>query len=130
MSKVKAQSLRRAWALLRVLPRPGYWVTGKACSMRISLGGVYSVAELSKSFDRVAQALAANGVEEIRGINLYVTLFRDRRSMALIDEHGQEIEHLKFDEPARRPFKSVTGKIGSDTIRKVKITRPAPEDPA
>jgi hypothetical protein len=96
--------------------------------MRISLGGVYSVAELSKSVERVAYALAANGVDEVRGINLYLTLFRDRRSIALVDEDGQEIDHLKFDEPARRPFKAVPGKIQTNTVRKLKISNPASDD--
>jgi len=88
--------------------------TIKAGDMRISFGGVYSVAELSKSLDRVAHVLAANGVDEVRGMNLYFTLFRDRRSISLVDDQGVEIDHLKFDEPSPRLYKAVSGEAPDD----------------
>lgn len=81
----------------------------KAGDMRISFGGVYSVKELSKCLDRVAHILAANGIHEVRGMNLYFTLFRDRQSISLVDEHGLEIEHLKFDEPSPRRYQAILG---------------------
>jgi hypothetical protein len=124
MSKAQAQSWRRVWALLQALPRPGFWVTGKASSMRISLGDVYSIGELSRSFERIIHILTANGVDEVRGANLYFTLVHDRRAIALLDEHGREIDHLKLNPPSPRAFKSVSPNIHTIAARKPKATEP------
>jgi hypothetical protein len=92
--------------------------------MRISLGDVYLIGELSRSFERIIHILTANGVDEVRGANLYFTLVNDRCAIALLDEHGREIDHLKLNPPSPRAFKSVSPNIHTIEARKPKATEP------
>lgn len=111
MSKTRVQSWRRVWALLQMLPRPGFQALERACDMKITLAGRYSVDEFADAIDRTLQNLRQNGVEEIQTANLYLYMYADKRQIHLLDEEGRKIEHLTFDGPRERAFRKVTDNV-------------------
>jgi hypothetical protein len=73
--------------------------------MKISLGGRYTIDEFGEALSRVLQTISHNGIDEVLYANLYLTLHKDKRSVELLDEHGQVIDHLKFDNPQVSHFR-------------------------
>ncbi|MGL5839108.1 MAG: hypothetical protein ACRCY3_11455 [Sphingorhabdus sp.] len=85
--------------------------------MRISFGGRYSIEEFEGAIERLLYNLRQNGVEEFLNVNLYLTPHDRKRAIELLDEHGQVIEHIKYDGPRERKFQ----RTGS----KFRVMRPA-----
>jgi hypothetical protein len=79
--------------------------------MKITLGGRYRIDELGDAFDRVLQNFRVNGVEEIQHVTVYLNLYQHKRTLALVDDSGERIEHLKFDGPTEREFRPVTDRV-------------------
>lgn len=79
--------------------------------MKITFGGRYRVHELGDAIDRVFQNLLVNGVDEIQSVTVYLNLFREQRSLHLLDEEGGSIEHLKIDGPTSRRFEPISSGI-------------------
>jgi hypothetical protein len=91
----------------------------KRAGMKVSLGGRYRIDEFAAAIERVLENFRANGVEEIHTANLYLNIYKSKRAVKLVDENGNEIEHLKFDGPEERRFHPSTEnvKIGKSNAR-------------
>lgn len=82
-------------------------IGGKRTKMRITLGGLYTLNELQASFERLTQWLRLNEIEEIKGVNVYLQPLRDRRSVELVDEFGDEVAHLMLDGPRQKAVRAI-----------------------
>ena len=75
--------------------------------MRITLGGYYSLVELTASVGRLTNWLHLNEIEEVKGVNIYLQTLRNRRTVELVDECGAEIKHLLIDGPSQQVVRAV-----------------------
>lgn len=72
--------------------------------MKITLAGPYRLKEFGEALGRVVQNLAANGVEDVSRVNIYLTIGAEGRPVVLTGPMGVPIDHLAFDEPTERRF--------------------------
>ena len=72
--------------------------------MKITLSGPYRLKEFGEALGRVVQNLAANGVEDVSRVNIYLTIGAEGRPVVLTGPMGVPIDHLAFDEPTHRRF--------------------------
>lgn len=74
--------------------------------MRIKMAGAYTTYEFLDAMDCIVQSLEANGLQEIRGANLYLQPFRYGRLLEFEDqETGAPFTLIKFEGREKRKFK-------------------------
>ena len=85
--------------------------------MRIKMAGAYTTYEFLDAMDCIVQSLKVNGMEEIRGANLYLQPFRYGRLLdfqdqetgapfVLVEFQGREKRNFKTRSPRFRPVPS------------------------
>lgn len=85
------------------LPRPGSLVR-MDWPMRITFSGPYRLKGFGDAMLRVVENLAANGVEDVSRVNIYLNIGADDRPVVLTGPMGVPIDHIAFDEPTERRF--------------------------
>lgn len=80
--------------------------------MKISMSGRYSPDEFAEAIDRVIQNFTSNGADEFRAVTLYFNAYREKRHLQLRDEEsGTTVQHLEYDGPFARPYRSISPRI-------------------
>ncbi len=79
--------------------------------MKITLSGPYRLKEFGDAMTRVVQNLAANGVEDVSRINIYLNIGADGRPVVLTGPMGVPIDHISFDEPTQRRFTAASDDV-------------------
>ena len=83
--------------------------------MRIKMAGAYTTYEFLDAMDCIVQSLEANGLQEIRGANLYLQPFRYGRLLEFEDQEtgapfvlmrfeGRDLREYKTRSPRLRPM--------------------------
>lgn len=72
--------------------------------MKITMAGPYRLKEFGEAMARVVENLAANGIEDVSRVNIYLNVGADGRPVVLTGPLGVPIDHIAFDEPTQRPF--------------------------
>lgn len=99
--------------------------------MKITLSGPYRLKEFSDAMLRVVENLAANGVEDVSRVNIYLNIGAEGRPVVLTGPMGVPIDHIAFDEPTERRFTAASDdvRIGYAMSAGRWPTRPAPRGP-
>jgi hypothetical protein len=83
--------------------------------MRAVLNGKYKLHEVSEEISKFVENLEANGVEEIDSINIYFTPLATGRTMRFYNQHGDEIEILRFKEALPRAFVPLSERVSAES---------------
>lgn len=79
--------------------------------MKITMAGPYRLKEFGEAMARVVENLAANGIEDVSKVNIYLNVGADGRPVVLTGPMGVLIDHLAFDEPTQRPFTAASDDV-------------------
>lgn len=80
--------------------------------MRIKMSGQYRPHDFQDAVDCIVQALVANGMNEIRGANLYINAYHGDQELVFSDqETGAPFKLLKFEGRDRRQFRVLSPRI-------------------
>lgn len=79
--------------------------------MKITLAGPYRLKEFGDAMERVVQNLAANGIEDVSRVNIYLNIGADGRPVVLTGPMGVPIDHIAFDEPTERRFTAASDDV-------------------
>ena len=79
--------------------------------MKITLSGPYRLKEFGDAMMRVVENLAANGIEDVSRVKIYINIGSDGRPVVLTGPMGVPIDHLAFDEPTERRFTAASDDV-------------------
>lgn len=80
--------------------------------MRIKMAGAYTTYEFLDAMDCIVQSLEVNGMQEIRGVNLYLQPYRYGRAIDFEDqETGAPFVLVKFEGRETRKFKRTSPRV-------------------
>ncbi|NJO93839.1 MAG: hypothetical protein HC820_04865 [Hydrococcus sp. RM1_1_31] len=82
--------------------------------MRVKIQGLVDRERFYKTLERMAEYLQASGIEEIQGINFYLTPIHPEtgESALIVDSKtGQEVDTITIDNPTQKVVKRKSSQI-------------------
>ena len=79
--------------------------------MKITIAGPYRLKQFGEAMTRLVENLAANGIEDVSKVNIYLNIGADGRPVVLTGPLGIPIDRIAFHEPTQRPFTAASDDV-------------------
>ena len=98
--------------------------------MRIKMAGAYRLHEFQEAVDHILASLKHNGVDQLRGVNIYLQLFGRGEHIEFDNQEcGAPFEILRYAGPRRRGFQPISPRLQPEPeARQATVVIPSPPE--